>query len=181
MSVEGSTSTMSKRKKVVAVLLDISQNHQEVTEGYKQETFKGLSKYADESVDDVVMNGVLEQTPGKQRPAVMREIQRVLKPGAKAQASVALWNTTAAIMSPFSEWPPMGPESFGFFSAKVRKESKYENPLLSDIDFEIGWAEVYNPDWEGRSEVAKNFAVRHYTNVLQGLKVVMTKKGKANG
>jgi hypothetical protein len=79
-------------------------------------------------------------------------------------------------MSPFCKWPPLSPESFGFFSADVRKRSNYTDKRLEGINFDLTWSEMYSADWETKSDLTRSFAAKHYTNALQGLVVTMTKK-----
>jgi hypothetical protein len=81
-------------------------------------------------------------------------------------------------MSPYSQWPPLSQESFGFFSAEVRKSSGYKNPAIEDIDFEVTWSELYPPEWQSRSDATRAFATRHYNNVIMGMAMSLTKKGK---
>lgn len=168
-----------RKKAPEAVRLDISNTFQPTAEGFVASQFEALSKLKANSVDEIQMNGVLEQIEGSGRPDVMREIYRVLKAGGKAVATVAHWATASASMSPFSKWPPLSPESFGFFSKEVRERSQYAHPELNDIDFEIQWAEMYPPDWQTKADTVRSFAARHYTNVLQGMVVTLTKKEKA--
>ena len=166
-----------KRKKVVETNLDISENFQPTQAGYKKETVKGLGKYKG-TVDNIIFNGVLEQRTGLDRIPVMRAIHKALKPGGRAFATVAHWATSAASMSPYSQWPPMSPESFGFFSKTVRDSSNYKNPELADIDFEVAWSELYDQTWQSKNDQARAFGVRHYNHVVQGLAMSLTKKGK---
>jgi SAM-dependent methyltransferase len=157
-------------------MLDISENFQPVEKGFKRSSL-GLLK--PNSADLIKMDGVLEQRPGKERPAVMRQIYKALKPGGRAVFTASHWSTAAASMNPFSCWPPISPESLGFFSEEVRKRSNHtKDTRLNDIDFDLQWAEMYPPDWQTRSDKVREFAARHYNNVLIGLAVTMTKKGK---
>ena len=164
-----------KRKKVTEVNLDVSENHQPTTEGYKKESVKNLSKYRG-TVDSIIFNGVLEQRAGVDRIPVMRAIHKALKPGGRAFATVAMWSTPGASMSPYSQWPPLSPESFGFFSEEVRKRSGYKNPEVKDIDFDVTWSELWDPQWQSKSDSARAFAARHYLNCVQGLAMSLTKK-----
>jgi hypothetical protein len=166
---------MKRKKAAPEVMLDISENFQPVQAGFKRSTLNALKP---NSCDIIKMDGVLEQRDGTERPAVMRKIQAALKPGGKAVFTASHWSTAAASMSPFSKWPPLSPESLGFFSAEVRKRSSYDNPKLRDIDFDLQWAEMYPPDWQTRSDKVREFGARHYNNVLIGLSVTLTKKGK---
>lgn len=166
---------MKRKKESKQILLDISDNFQALTPGFKRETVGGLDKYKG-TVDHIVFNGVLEQRTGIGRIPVMRAMYKALKPGGKATATVAHWATAAASMSPFSHWPPLSPESFGFFSSEVRKRSNYVNKELNDIDFDLQWAELYPAEWQAKADNVRTFAARHYTNCLSGLAVTLTKK-----
>lgn len=166
-----------KRKKPAGeVKLDISDNFQPTEKGYEKCDLKGLFGYPKNSVDVILANGVLEQMDGVDRPDAMREIHRVLKPGGKLVLQCSMWNTPAASMSPYSKWPPLSPQSFGFYCADVRKRSNYNNPALDDIDFDLTWNELYGPDWQSKSDTSRTFAAKHYNDVVVGLVVTMTKK-----
>jgi SAM-dependent methyltransferase len=165
-----------KRKKVVEVSLDCSENYQPKQKGYKPEKIANLKKYRANSVDNIIFNGVLEQRTGLDRIPLMREMHRVLKPGGRAFATVALWSTAGASMSPYSQWPPLSPESFGFFSKETREASNYKNPEVADIDFDLSWSELYDPGWQSKADNVRAFASRHYVNVIMGLAMSLTKK-----
>ncbi len=47
-------------------------------------------------------------------------------------------------------------------------------PIKADFDFSFGYD--FMPDWAMRSEEAKAFAIRHYTNVVADIQVVLMKK-----
>lgn len=168
---------MKRKKEKPEVKIDISDDLQPLTAGFKRMTLKALKAHRG-NVDHIVMNGVLEHTPGRARIKVMRTVYKALKPGGKAVCTVPHWATAAASMSPFSQWPPLSPESFGFFSSEVRKRSNFTHPALEDIDFDLQWAEMYGPDWQNKADAVRSFAARHYTNALVGLNVTLTKKGK---
>jgi hypothetical protein len=167
---------MKRKKSNKPVKLDISDNFQPTADGYERLDQDKLP--LDGSVDEILMNGVLEQTPGKLRPAIMRRIHKTLKVGGKARFSAAHWASAAASMSPFSEWPPLSPEAMGFFSKDVRERSSYKNPKLEDINFDLSWSEIYPPDWTTKADSVRQFAAKHYTNVLMGMDFVLVKKGK---
>lgn len=170
---------MKRKKAPKEVLIDISENFQPTTTGFKSSSFAALKAMKPRSVDALQMNGVLEQVEGEERIKIMRAVYRVLKPGGRAMATVAHWTSTGASMSPYSKWPPFSAEFFGFFSADVRKRSGYKNPGVEDIDFDVTWQEIIAPEWQaGKSDAARAFAIRHYNNVVLGMHMTLVKKGK---
>jgi SAM-dependent methyltransferase len=165
-----------RRRPVREVNLDLSENFQPKQKDYKVDSIKNLGKYKANSVDNIIFNGVLEQRTGLDRIPVMRAIHRALKPGGRAFATVAHWATAGASMSPYSQWPPLSPESFGFFSKETREASNYKNPEVADIDFDLSWSELYDPGWQSKADNVRAFATRHYCNVVMGLAMSLTKK-----
>lgn len=169
-------SVMKRKKEKPPLKLDISNNFQAPPKDYKRLDLKELKHYNAEA-DEVLMNGVLEQTPGKDRPTVMRLVSKALKPGGVARCQFADWTSAASVMSPFSEWPPLCKESFGFFSKSVRDASKYTNPVLNGIDFDLTFAPIISEKYKTRPEQFLNFATEHYLEFTKGYLVTMTKKG----
>ncbi len=167
---------MRRKKPAQDLNLDISNNQQPTNPGYKKEKASNLYKY--KNVDAVMMNGVLEQLDGIERIHFMKNLYDCLKPGGKAFCTVSHWSNPEAVMSPYSKWPPLCPESFGFFDAEVRKRSNYYDDKLDAINFDVGWVEMYAPEWGDRADKVKEFAVRHYNNVLKGFAVTLTKREK---
>jgi len=126
------------------------------------------------SIDEAVCIGILEFIPGKIRGAFMDEIFRVLKPGGKCQVVVPYWNTQAAIQDYRHEWPPMTEQSFLYFNKAWREQNKLDIGLKCDFEFNYG----YNFDAEmmARNDEGKAFYIKHYTNSVQALQIMLIKK-----
>ena len=169
---------MKRKKERELVRLDLSQNLQPVTDGFKRGSLKDIEAGG---VDEILFNGCLEQRDGLERITFMRALYKALKPGGKAMANIAHWSSAPAVMSPFSKWPPICAETFGFFNAQTRKDSEYEHPALKGIDFDIQIAPMFFPEWNAKSKDATQFAMKHYTNVVQGLSVTLTKRRGSRG
>lgn len=168
---------MKRKKAKPEVKLDISDNLQPAEKGFRRARVKDLEKIAPNSVDEILMNGCLEQRSGDSRINLMRFVYKALKPGGKAHLTCAYGFTNEAVMNPFSQWPPLVRESFGYFSKDVRKASNYSNPALDDINFEVAISDYWAKDWDSRPDPVKFFAASCYNNVIKALSVILTKKG----
>ena len=59
-----------------------------------------------------------------------------------------------------------------YFGVDLNKLNHY--PINCDFDFNYGYTLM--PDWANRSEEARNFAIRHYMNVVSDIHVTLIKK-----
>lgn len=126
------------------------------------------------SVDDVVCSDVFEYIPGKMRGVFMDELYRVMKVGAKALFSSRYWNTAGAIQDYLYEAPPVSEQSFLYFNKGWRLANKLKRPLVCDFDYTYGY--IIEPDTANRSEEVRSYNLKHYSNVVQVLQILLTKR-----
>lgn len=130
-------------------------------------------KYKNESIDELMCAGVLEFIPGKLRGKIMDEIYRVLKPTGKAAITVAYWNSAMGIQDYRYEWPPIAEQSFLYFNKGWRDANKLELDLKCDFDFTYGY--TAEAETAARNEESRSFNIKHYTNCVNALHVMLTK------
>lgn len=130
--------------------------------------------YKDESISELVVCDVFEYVPGKDRGKFMDEVYRVLIPEGKANFMLAYWNTARAIQDYRYEWPPLCEQSFLYFNKGWRDTNKLKLDMICDFDFTYGYN--VDPDTSSRSDEVRSFNLKNYTNVVQVLQIMLTKR-----
>jgi len=134
--------------------------------------------YADNSVKEVNVVGVLEFIEGKDRPKFMDEIYRVLVPEGKASFAVAYWNTSMGYQDYAYAWPPLCEQSFLYFNKGWREANGLKDrPVKCDFDFTYGYQVI--PEVQNKNDETRSFHLRFYNNAVQNLQVVMVKRKSA--
>ena len=65
--------------------------------------------------------------------------------------------------------------TFLYFNKEWRKANNLSHyNIESDFDFVYGYDIA--PEWANRSEEARSFAIKHYTNVINDIHVTLTKR-----
>ena len=126
----------------------------------------------DNSVDEATCSHYIEHT--KDIIAFMDEVHRILKPGAKILIRAPYYNGVRAWQDP-THTRVISEATFLYYNKEWRVMNKLDHyPIKADFDFNFGYD--FMPDWAMRSEEAKAFAVRHYTNVIADIQAILTKK-----
>lgn len=128
--------------------------------------------FPDNCVDEAVCNHYIEHT--KDIMKFMNEVYRILVPGAKITIRAPYYNSMRAWQDP-THTRAISEATFLYYNKEWRKQNKLDHyPIKCDFDFSFGYD--FTPDWAMRSEEARAFAVRHYTNVVSDIQVILTKK-----
>jgi ubiquinone/menaquinone biosynthesis C-methylase UbiE len=128
--------------------------------------------FPDNSVDEAVCSHYVEHT--KDIIKFMDEVHRILVPGGKIMIRAPYYNSMRAWQDP-THTRAISEATFLYFNKSWRKANRLNHyPIKSDFDFSFGYD--FTPDWAMRSEEARAFAVRHYTNVVSDIIVMLTKK-----
>lgn len=136
--------------------------------------------YEDDSVKKITCIGVLEFVPGKLRGEFMDEIYRILVPcldqskdDGKVTVAVSYWNTARGVQDFRYEWPPLCEQSFLYFNKGWRETTKLGLDIKCNFSFTYG----YTPEAEtaARNEESRAFYIKHYTNSVDALHVVLAK------
>ncbi len=126
----------------------------------------------DNSVDEIFSSHYIEHT--KDIIKFMEELYRIMKPGAKALIRAPYYNSVRAWQDP-THTRVISEATFLYYNKDWRVQNKLDHyPIHCDFDFSFGYD--FTPDWAMRSEEAKAFALRHYTNVVMDIQVVLIKK-----
>jgi SAM-dependent methyltransferase len=126
----------------------------------------------DNSVDEIVCNHYIEHT--KDLIKFMNEIYRIMKPGAKALFRAPYYNSMRAWQDP-THTRAISEATFLYYNKDWRTQNKLDHyPINCDFDYNFGYD--FTPDWAMRAEEARAFAVRHYTNVVSDIQVILVKK-----
>lgn len=139
-----------------------------------------LEKYPwpwqDESVDEIYCAHFVEHITDL--VSFVNEIWRVLKVGSKAVIIAPYYNSMRAWQDPTHK-RAISEATFLYFNKGWRDLQNVpfdEYRIKADFDFSYGY--FCTPDWAGRNEEARNFAIRHYTNVVNDIQVILVKRAK---
>lgn len=128
----------------------------------------------DNSVDAAVSSHYVEHT--KDIISFMNEVYRILKPGGTILLRAPYYNSSRAWQDP-THTRVISEATFLYYNQEWMKANKLDHyGIKADFDFSFGYD--FMPDWAMRSEEAKAFALRHYTNVVADIQVLLTKKVK---
>lgn len=130
--------------------------------------------YGDDSIMELTVNGVFEFIPGKERGRFMDEVHRVLSPRGKAAFTVPYWNTARGVWDYRYEWPPLCEQSFLYFNKEWRELNNIKTDLACNMDFTYGYA--CEAETAARNEESRSFYVKHYTNCVDALHLMLTKR-----
>lgn len=117
-------------------------------------------------------------------PKFMDEIYRIVKSpyvnkdGEKVSSKVTIicpyYSSMRAMQDPF-HIRPISEASFLYYNKDWRTQSKLDHyGIVSDFDFNYGYQLV--PEWANRSQESRDFAIKHYNNVITDIYVTLTKK-----
>jgi hypothetical protein len=157
---------MKKAKKSEPIVLDIQKDIKE------PQKFPWPVKSG--SIAEITCANVFEFVPGKLRGEFMDECYRVLVTGGKASFAVRYWNSAAAIQDYLYEAPPLCEQSFLYFNKGWREANGLNRPLKCDFDFTYGYS--VDPETAARNDETRSFAIKNYSNCVQVLQVVLTKR-----
>lgn len=106
--------------------------------------------------------------------AFMDELYRVLLPGGTAQIVAPYYTSMRAWQDPTHK-RAISEASFLYANKGWRAANKLDHyPIACDFDFSYGY--VLAPEWAQRSQETRDFAIRHYMNVVTDLHVTLTRR-----
>jgi SAM-dependent methyltransferase len=105
----------------------------------------------------------------------MDELYRVLAPGASCLVVVPYYTSIRAWQDP-THVRAVSEASFLYFN-RAWRESQGLGHYPVSCDFDFSYAYVLDPAWAARAPEARDFAIRHYVNVVSDLQVVLVKRG----
>lgn len=131
--------------------------------------------FKDKSIDMIYSSHFVEHLTGEQRIKFFNEIYRILKPGARIRLIHPYYKSSRAVQDPTHQWPPICEESYLYWTKDFREVNKLGHYLGNcNFTFNIFYTFMDN-SWMQKPEETRNFAIRHYFNVVADMIVDMTK------
>lgn len=136
----------------------------------------------DNSVDELTCSHFVEHV--KDLVSFIDEIYRVMKSpyvnkeGEKVTSKVTIicpyYSSMRAMQDPM-HIRPISEASFLYYNKDWRDANKLDHyGIKSNFDFSYGYQ--LSPEWATRSQEARDFAIRHYNNVITDIFVTLVKK-----
>lgn len=126
-------------------------------------------------VEAIYASHFFEHIPQNLRFQFMDECYRLLVPGGKMAIICPYYSSVRAVQDPTHQWPPIAEWTFLYFNKGWREQNKLDHyPVKCDFDFTYGYA--FYPQWAGRSEEQRQFAIQHHINVVSDIHVELTKR-----
>lgn len=145
---------------------------------YDVNTKNGLGeRLEDDSVDEVRCSHFFEHLDGFERIRFMEELWRVLKMHGKVHIIVPYGLSVRAVQDPTHKWPPVVAESFLYFYQPWLRTNGLAH-YLGHCNFWYTFEPMTDDEWQLRSLEARNYAMRHYVNVVTDLHVFLVKIGE---
>lgn len=150
----------------------------------KHDLSKGPYPFKDESIDGAFSNHFIEHLTGPERIVFFNEMYRILKPGARMRLIHPYYKSSRAVQDPTHKFPPICEESYLYWDKQWREANKLGH-YLGNCDFEAvprgtgketkifyTWQD---PAWANKNEETRNFAIRHYWNIVADMIVDLVK------
>ena len=129
--------------------------------------------FADNSVYEIHCSHYVEHTPDL--IAFMDECYRILCPGGTIDIHAPYYSSIRAWQDP-THVRAISEATFTYFTKVGRDGMNLTHyPIKSDFEI-INTIMIFNPEYEPKAEEAKIWALRHYINVVDDIRVVMRKK-----
>lgn len=132
--------------------------------------------FEDESVDAIHCSHFLEHLDGFERMKFFNECYRILKPKGKIKLVHPYYKSSRAQQDPTHKAPFLCEASYLYWDKNWREINKLDHyPINCDYNFWIAYTFMDNV-WLNKSEEARNFAIKHYFDVVADMIVEMQKK-----
>ena len=128
--------------------------------------------FKDNSVEEAHVSHYAEHT--KDLMSFMNEVWRICEDGAKITVIGPYYTSIRCWQDP-THTRVISEATFLYYNKEWMVTNKLDHYGIK-ADFDFGFGYDFMPDWAMRSEEAKAFALRHYTNVVSDIQVVLTKK-----
>jgi predicted SAM-dependent methyltransferase len=180
--IENSQPSPEKRINELKLDLACGQAKQEgyfgldIAKGEKVDAVVDLEQFPwpieSESAEDIFCSHYIEHTPDLIK--FMNEVYRILKPGGKIKIIAPYYNSIRCWQDPTHK-RAISEATFLYYNKEWRTNNKLDHyPIDCDFDYTYGYDMAV--EWANRSEEARNFAIKHYVNIINDLHVVLTKR-----
>lgn len=142
----------------------------------KLDLSKDKLPFKDKSIDGAFSSHFLEHLTGEQRIHFFNEVYRVLKPEAKFRLIHPYYKSSRAVQDPTHKFPPICEESYLYWDKNWREANKLGH-YLGNCDYEFNIFYTWqDPVWANKNEETRNFAIKHYFNVVADMIVDLKKR-----
>ena len=131
--------------------------------------------FEDESIDEIYCSHFIEHVDDIIK--FMNECYRILKPEAKMMVIAPYYSSVRAMQDPTHK-RPISEMTFLYYNKQWRIDNKLDHYKSITCDYDYSYGYAFHPNWQARSEEARNFALVHYINVVTDIQVMLTKKGE---
>ena len=133
--------------------------------------------FEDESIDEIYSSHFLEHLDGPIRGKFMDECYRIMKTGTKMRVVHPYYRSIRSIQDFSHKWPPIGESSYLYFNKTWREANKLTYgayDLKCNFEFTIFYT-FADMSWSNKSEETRNFAMKHYNDIISDLIVDLVK------
>jgi SAM-dependent methyltransferase len=132
--------------------------------------------FKDDSIDGAFSSHFVEHLDGEQRIKFFNEMYRILKKGGKMRHIHPYYKSERAVQDPTHKFPPICETSYLYWDKNWREQNKLGH-YLGNCDFEF-WIYYTFMDnaWMTKNEETRNYAIRHYFNVVADMIVDLKKR-----
>lgn len=125
-----------------------------------------------ECADELFCSHYIEHTPDLIK--FMEECYRILKKGGKMMVIAPYYSSIRCWQDPTHK-RAISEATFLYYNKGWRDANKLDHyNITCDFDFTYGFN--IDPYWQNKSQESRDFAIRHYNNVVSDIQVVLTKK-----
>jgi len=125
-----------------------------------------------DSVEEVFCSHYIEHTPDIIK--FMEELYRILKKDGKAKFIAPYYTSMRCWQDPTHK-RAISEASFLYYNKEWRKNNKLDHyPITCDFDYTYGYD--MDAEFANKHDEARNFAIKHYWNVVNDIHVVLTKR-----
>ena len=126
------------------------------------------------SAEDIVCNHYVEHTPDLIK--FMDEVYRILKPGGKIKIISPYYTSMRCWQDPTHK-RAISEATFLYYNKKWRDDNRLDHyKIKCDFDYTYGYDMAI--EWANRNDDARNWAIKHYNNVINDIHVILTKREK---
>lgn len=137
----------------------------EIREGFESKVPLSTKELPDESVDEITGEGILEKVPDL--VLFLDECWRLLRKDGKCAFTSIHYASSNAWVSPLVR-RSVAETSLNFTNKKWREENKFtEVHVLSDFVVAVNYA--IEESYTQRSDLARQFMLKHYNNVIRAI------------
>lgn len=140
-------------------------------EGFESKHPTGIGNFKDESIEEVTGENILEKIPDL--VGWITELYRILKPGGMGTFTAPYYNSFQAWQDP-RNIRGISQASLNFADKNWREQNGC--PDLARCDFEVACNFAIDLTATQRSEIAKEFWLNRYNNVVQSVMFTLKKR-----